>query len=72
MIVIAQDSSAIYDLEKCIGVCAEADGGVFIIPYTGEEAFWLGSYNSQDRAKEVVEEIFVMIGSQGKYEMPVI
>lgn len=40
--------------------------------YTGELAYKLGEYKTQDRAKEVIEEIFAFCDSQSKYDMPVV
>lgn len=71
MIILAQNDEAMYDTEKSVGICAK-DTTVYMLSYTGELAYILGNYNSGERAKEVVADIFVHEGCQDKYEMPVI
>lgn len=71
MIILAQNSEAIYDTEKSMSVCAK-DSIVYMTNYTGELAYTLGEYKDDARAKEVVEEIFVLENCQDKYEMPVV
>lgn len=70
MIIRTQDGDAIYDCSKAFSIVADKDGQVLCLGYTGELAYVLGRYNNQERAKEIVEEIFALIGSQEKYDMP--
>ncbi len=72
MVIRTQDSSAIYDCSKAFSIVAQKNGDVLCLGYSGELAYTLGHYESFDRAKEVVEEIFALIGSQDKYDMPTI
>ena len=70
MYILTQDSEAIYEITGYEYIAVTEDGKVVLgnIQYT----YALGQYKSLERAKEVVAEIFVMIGSVSKYEMPVI
>ena len=72
MIIRSQDETAIYDLEKAFSIYANEEGEIFVLGYTGELAYKLGQYKTQDRAKEVVEEIYAFYGVQNRYDMPLI
>lgn len=72
MIIRTQNSLALFDLDKALSISATETGEVVLISYAGEVAYCLGEYGTQERAKEVLEEIFAFIGVQDKYDMPVI
>ena len=72
MIIRSQDETAIYDLDKAFSVYASEDGDVLVLGYTGELAYNLGKYKTQERAKEIVEEIYAYCGSQSRYDMPIV
>lgn len=72
MIIRTQNSLDIFDLDKALSISATEAGAVVLISYAGEALYYLGEYESQNRAKEVVEEIFSFIGIQEKYDMPVV
>lgn len=72
MIVRSQDSRAIYDLTKMNSVFANEEGHVYALNYTGELAYPLGKYDTEERAKEVVEEIYALFDSQSRYDLPII
>lgn len=71
MIILNQDSDAIYDYDKfsCIYV-HESSNTIFIMNYAGEMAFPLGTYETHERCVEVVQEIFTMLECTSKYNMP--
>lgn len=71
MLVITQNNDAIFDLEKFSCIFAD-EGNVLAISYAGESTFKLGTYDTHERAVEVVAEIFTLFGSQDKMEMPVV
>ena len=72
MIVRSQDSRAIYDLTKMNSVFANEEGLVYALSYTGELAYPLGKYDTEERAKEVVEEIYALFDSQSRYDLPIV
>lgn len=72
MIIISQDENATYDLGKAFAVNANSEGEVHLVNYSGELAFLLGSYKSEERAKEIVAEIFALFDLQSRYSMPII
>lgn len=72
MIIRTQDESALYDTDKAFSIFSNEDGEVMALGYTGELAYKLGEYETQDRAKEVVEEIYSFYDVQTRYDMPVI
>ena len=71
MIILAQNGDAIYDTDKGLSISAK-DKIVYLLNYSGELAYTLGEYKDNDRAKAVVEDIFVMQNCQDKYEMPLV
>lgn len=71
MIILSQNNEAIYDTEKSVCIYAK-DNIVYLMNYSGELAYILGEYKSDDRAKEIVEDIFVLQNCQDKYEMPMV
>lgn len=71
MLILSQDNRAIYDTEKSISVTVK-DNIVYLLNVSGELAYPLGEYRDEERAKEVVEQIFILEGCQEKYEMPVV
>lgn len=79
MVIRTQDDSAIYDVDKLLSIYVQKSDDeedtyyhVFGLSYAGEMAFDLGSYNNEERAKEVVGEIFALCNSSTLYEMPVV
>lgn len=71
MLILTQNNDAIFDLDKFSCIFTE-DAKVYAISYAGESTFLLGTYETEARALEVVAEIFTLIGSQDKYELPII
>ena len=72
MIIRVQDESAIYDFEKSFCVYATENGEVYLMGYTGERAYLLGTYKNEERAKEVIKEIFALCDCQSRYDMPIV
>jgi hypothetical protein len=72
MVIRTQDESAIYDLSKMSSVYTNEDGIIYALGYTGELAYPLGQYATQERAKEVVEEIYSLFEAQSRYDLPVV
>lgn len=72
MIIRSQDECAIYDTEKMSSIYTDTDGKVYILGYTGEITYPIGDYANQERAKEVIEEIYALIDSQTRFDMPVV
>ena len=70
MIILTQDGNAVYDTEKFAGIYTQ-DCSIYMIAYTGEVAYPLGTYDSEDKCKEIIHDIFALEGCQGKYDMPV-
>ena len=50
MVIIAQDEKSIYDLEKFSSATAKEDGTVYLLNYSGELAFPVGKYETEERA----------------------
>jgi len=71
MLILAQDNLSMFDTDKCLSVYVK-ENIVYVLNYSGELTYPLGKYESEDRAREVMEDIFLQEGCQGKYEMPVI
>ena len=71
MVVRNQDCTAIYDLEKMNSVFANEKGEVHALSYTGEIAYPLAKYDTEERAKEVVSEIYALFDCQSRYDIPV-
>lgn len=69
MIILSQDNTGIYDFDNFSCIYTK-ENIVYVTTYSGELAFILGEYKNEERAKEVVADIFVMMGSSDKYEMP--
>ena len=72
MIIRTQNGTAIFNCSLCSCIFTDKDGHVFLLGHTGELSYELGVYATEDRAKEVIEEIFALIGVQDKYDMPVV
>lgn len=72
MIIRSQDSCAIYDTEKMSSVYTTEEGIVYALSYTGEISFPIGEYATQERAKEVIEEIYALCDVQSRFDMPVV
>lgn len=70
MFILTQDSMAIFEITRFDYIAVTEEGRV--VAGDAQINYFLGEYESIDRAKEVVEEIFSMIGSVQKYDMPVI
>lgn len=70
MFILTQDSMAIFEITRFDYIAVTEEGRV--VAGDAQINYFLGEYKSIDRAKEVVEEIFSMIGSVQKYDMPVI
>ncbi len=71
MLIITQNNDAIYDTDKGLSIYAK-DETIYFLNYSGELAYPLGKYKDSDRARAVIEEIFIMQDSQDKYEMPIV
>lgn len=73
MIILNQDETAIYYLEKMATVYVDlASNTIYALLYASNMAFPLGKYKNVERAKEVVKEIFCMSNLQEKYDMPIV
>ena len=72
MIIRTQDENAIYDFEKMSGVYTNEDGNVYALGYTGELAFPLGTYATQERAREIIGDIYALVDSQSRFDMPIV
>ena len=71
MLILSQDSDALYDFEKfsCIYVHEETNT-IYIMTYAGGVAYPLGTYKTHERSVEIVQEIFTMMECTSKYNMP--
>lgn len=69
MIIMTQDSDAVYDTEKFAGIYTQ-NSSIYLLSYTGEVAYPLGTYKNDDRCKDIVRDIFAFEGCQSKYDMP--
>ena len=72
MVILTQDEASFYDLDKSSSIYANEDGTVYLANYTGEIIYPIGKYKNEERAKEVVKEIFALYDVQSRYMMPVI
>lgn len=72
MIIRTQNELALYDTDKAFSIFANEDGEVMALGYTGELAYKLGEYKTEDRAREVIEEIYSFYDIQSRYDMPVV
>ena len=70
MYLRTQDDDAIVDLDKFTAIVAE-DGKVFINMYDGNSLL-AGEYKDQERAKEVLQEIYATLDVMSRYEMPIV
>ena len=70
MFLRTQNDDAIVDLDKFTAIVAE-DGKVFIHLYDGNSLL-AGEYKDQERAKEVLQEIYATLDVMSRYEMPVV
>lgn len=71
MLILSQDNRAIYDTEKSVSITVKGNI-VYLLNVSGELAYPLGEYQNEERATEVVEQIFMYEGCQDKFEMPVV
>ena len=71
MIVLTQYDEACINLEYFESIEAYEDGTVILTMNTSTE-YQLGKYKNQDRAKEVVGEMFSLLGSSSRYNMPIV
>ena len=71
MVLRSQDDKAIYDLTKMNCVFANEKGIVYALNYTGELAYPLGKYETEERAQEVVDEIYALFDTQSRYNLPI-
>ena len=71
MYLLTQDESAIYDFDKYGFIATDAEGCV-LMGGGSEVAYILGKYSSQERAKEVVSDIYAVGLEVSRYEMPVV
>ena len=72
MVIRVQNETAIFDLDKMASVFSSEEGVVYATNYSGETAYALGEYEDQDRATEIVEEIYSIFDTQRRYDMPVV
>ena len=56
MLILGQEKDLFVNLNNCDTIMADADGDV--LAYSGSENTTLGTYESKERAKEIVREIF--------------
>ena len=70
MYLRTQSEEAIIDLEKISSIVAE-NGKVYLnLIYDG--SFVAGTYKTQERAKEIVGEIFALLDVSSRYDMPIV
>lgn len=77
MVIKTQDEKAIYDLDKLVSVYALEDKEtgettVLGLAYGTNMAYPFGVYKHNDRAKEIIGEIFALCHSSTLYEMPIV
>lgn len=70
MYLRAQNDDAIVDLDKFTAIVVE-DGKVFVHLYDGNSLL-IGEYKDQERAKEVLQEIYATLDVMSRYEMPIV
>ena len=70
MYLRTQNEEIVIDLEKCTSVVAE-EGSVYFNIDNGT-SFLGGTYRNQERAKEVIGEIYAVIDVTSRYDMPVV
>lgn len=70
MYLRTQTEEAIVDLEKVSSVVAE-DGTIYLNIFS-DGSMIAGKYKSQERAKEIVGEIYALLDVTSRYDMPVI
>lgn len=71
MYLRAQNNDAIVDTDKCTSIVI-ADGGKIYTNLHDGNSLCIGSYSGQDRAEEVLEELFALLECTSKYDMPVV
>ena len=71
MIILDQDSCAIYDTDKFGQLCVQ-ENKLYLITYTGEVAYPIGQYKTKERCSEIVREIFALMDCTNKYDMPIV
>lgn len=69
MYIRTQDEQAIFDFDKYGFISANQNGEVCM--GGGETAYFLGKYATQERAKEVVEDIYANL-EMSRYDMPIV
>ena len=70
MYLRTQNEEIVIDVEKCTSVVAE-EGSVYFNVDNGT-SFLGGTYKTQERAKEVIGEIYAVLDVTSRYDMPII
>ena len=70
MYLRTQNEEIVIDVEKCTSIVAE-QGSVYANVDNGT-SFLCGSYKTQERAKEVVGEIYAVLDVTSRYDMPIV
>lgn len=70
MYIRTQTEETIVDSEKLLSITAET--GIVYLNLIYEGSIVAGSYKSQERAKEVVGEIYALLDVQSRYDMPIV
>lgn len=70
MYIRTQTEETIVDTEKILSITAETATVYLNLIYEGYVV--AGTYRSQERAKEVVGEIYALMDVQSRYDMPIV
>ena len=65
-----QNEEIVIDMTRCTSVVAE-NGDVYANVENGT-SFLLGKYKSQERAKDVIGEIYAILDVTSRYDMPIV
>ena len=70
MYLRSQNEEIIIDVDKCTSIVAE-EGNVYFNMENGT-SFLGGTYKNQERAKEVIGEIYAILDVTSRYDMPIV
>lgn len=70
MYLRSQNEEIMIDVDKCTSIVAE-EGNVYFNMENGT-SFLGGTYKNQERAKEVIGEIYAILDVTSRYDMPIV
>ena len=70
MYLRTQNEEIVIDMTKCTSVVVEEES-VYANVENGA-SFLLGTYKTQERAKEIIGEIYAVIDVTSRYDMPIV